>query len=82
MYWEQARLPQFALCTFNVILVVYLPPLAAGDGAKLITLNTAPAPRAALIALIETRILISKQFVDASLYVRGRRRWPGVKRPS
>lgn len=52
---------------FNVILgfLVYLPPLgtAGSDSAKLITASRAPVPRAALIALIETRILISKQFV-------------------
>lgn len=44
--------------TFNVIQLVYLSPLTSGD-AKLIT---ECGPVQALIALIETRILISKQF--------------------
>lgn len=43
---------------------LFIAPRRAGsdDGVKLITVNTAPAPRTTLIALIETRILIWKQF--------------------
>lgn len=44
------------------LFVIYRPSAAGDDGVKLITLNTAPVPRTTLITLIETRILILKQF--------------------